>query len=105
DNSELWLSTDSDPNNKVLIASVATWTNSRQWDKFSSQQSQSISLTAGQKYYVEVLQKENTGGDNIAVGWTGPGIATTTVIDGIFLSPYESGSGSTPAQISISSGD
>jgi len=92
DDSELWLSTDSNPANKVKIASVSGWTNPQEWTKYPSQQSSSRSLTAGQDYYIEVLHKENAGGDNVAVGWTGPGIAAITVIPGSYLSPYASGS-------------
>ena len=42
----------------------------------TTQQSAAITLTAGQKYYIEVLQKEGTDGDNVAVAWQGPGICT-----------------------------
>jgi hypothetical protein len=31
-------------------------------------------LTANKKYYIEALHKDGTGGDNLAVGWQGPGI-------------------------------
>ncbi|HZG74217.1 MAG TPA: fibronectin type III domain-containing protein, partial [Paenibacillus sp.] len=93
DNTELWLSTGSSPANKSLIASVTGFTGSREWSKYTSQQSSAVSMTAGQSYYVEVLHKEGGGGDNVAVGWTGPGFPTITVIPGSFLSPY---SGSTP---------
>ncbi|HZG56690.1 PA14 domain-containing protein [Paenibacillus sp.] len=96
DHSELWLSTDANPSNKVKIAGVTGWTTPKDWTKYSSQQSSAIALTAGQKYYVEVLHKENAGGDNVAVGWTGPGISTITVIGGEHLSPY-TGASSTPA--------
>ncbi len=73
DNSELWLSNDDDPVNKRLIASVSGWTSSRQWDKYGSQQSAQIYLEAGQRYYIEALQKEGGGGDNLAVRWMLPG--------------------------------
>ena len=36
-----------------------------------------ITLTAGQRYYVEALQKEGGGGDNLAVGWAKPGQSTS----------------------------
>ncbi len=88
DASELWLSTSSNPANKTLIASVATWTNSQEWTKFPSQQSALIALTAGQQYYIEALQKEGTGGDNLAVGWTLPGGALERPIPGIRLLPF-----------------
>lgn len=72
DNSQLFLSTNSSPASKQLIASVDAWTSSREWDKFASQQSNPINLIAGQQYYIEVLQKEGTGGDNLAVRWQLP---------------------------------
>ena len=46
DSSELWLSTDSNPANKTMIANVSGWTNSEEWTKYASQQSSSIALTA-----------------------------------------------------------
>ena len=65
--------------NKVEIASVPDWTDSRQWNKYSTQKSapSPITLTAGQRYYVEALQKEGGGGDNLAVGWAKPGESTS----------------------------
>jgi hypothetical protein len=87
DNGQLRLSTDDNPSNAVLIAYVNDWTDSRQWTKYSSQTSSPKSLLAGHKYYIEALQKEGGGGDNIAVAWQGPGI-TQQVIDGAYLSPY-----------------
>ncbi|MCJ7729031.1 MAG: Ig-like domain-containing protein [Sedimentisphaerales bacterium] len=86
DNGELWLSTDDSPANAARIAYVLEWTNSREWNKDPNQQSLPISLTAGQKYYVEVLQKEGSGGDNVAVAWQGPGLSQQ-VINGAYLSP------------------
>ena len=78
DNGELWLSTTSSPANKTRIAYHTQWTNSREWNKYATQKSVAITLTAGQLYYVEALMKEGTGGDNMAVGWAKPGQATTT---------------------------
>lgn len=93
DNSKLFLSSNDNPNNASIIAQVNSWTSSREWGKFPSQQSSGISLTACQPYYFEVLQKEEGGGDNLAVGWTGPGFGSITVIDGDYLSPF---TGATP---------
>ena len=86
DGGELWLSTSTNQNNAVLIASVATWTDPLQWDTFPSQKSASILLQAGQVYYIKALQKDGTGGDHVAVAWQGPGF-TRTVIDGMYLAP------------------
>ena len=88
DYSQLWLSTDTDPCHAVQIAYVSGWTSSREWTKYPSQTSTPKPLLAGHKYYIEALQKEGTGGDNIAVAWQGPGVATQQVIDGVYLSPY-----------------
>jgi hypothetical protein len=84
DSSELWLSTDEDPANGQLIAYVDGWTNSRQWTKYTSQQSRAISLQAGQKYYIEALMKEGGGSDNIAVAWQPPS-GVQEVISGRFM--------------------
>jgi len=89
DASELWLSTDSDPANAVLIANVPGWTSSRQWDKYpAEQQSASIPLIGGNKYYIMALQKEHGGGDNLAVAWEESDWLTREVISGYYLSPY-----------------
>jgi len=87
DYSELRLSTSANPANATVVASVPGWTNAREWTKYAQQKSALITLQAGQKYYIEAVQKEGTGGDNLAVGWEVPGQALT-VIDGLYLSPY-----------------
>src|SRR2546427_8593654 len=56
DNSVLYLSTDADPAHKVPIASVTSWTNSRQWNTYPSQKSAPILLTNMFRYYVQALQ-------------------------------------------------
>ena len=89
DNCELWLSTSTNQALKQRIAYHTSWTNSREWNKFTTQKSAAITLTAGMMYYVEALVKEGTGGDHMSVGWARPGQATTTpseVIPGSQLS-------------------
>jgi PA14 domain len=96
DNSELLLSINDNPANKVSIATVPDWTDSRQWNKYSTQKSSAaIPLDAGHRYYVEALQKEAGGVDNLAVGWAKPGESTSApseVIPGSVLSPFSGGS-------------
>lgn len=75
---ELWLSTTNSPANKIKIAFNSSATNSRQWNKYVSQKSIAVALTAGQQYYVEALMKESTGNDNLAVGWAKPGQSTNS---------------------------
>jgi hypothetical protein len=86
DASQLWLSTDQNPANKVSICQVSGWTSSREWGKYAEQQSKTIPLIAGRKYYIEALQKEGGGGDNLAVAWQCPSISRQ-VIPGQYLSP------------------
>ena len=45
-----------------------------------------VNLVAGQQYYIEAFSKEGTGGDNLSVAWSGPGIARQ-VIPGDALTP------------------
>ncbi len=87
DTAELWLSTDATSGNATKIAYVPSYTGSRAWNTYSQQKSITISLVAGQKYYIQALMKEGGGGDNLAVAWQGPGI-TQQVIDGQYLQPY-----------------
>ena len=89
DHSELWLSTDADPANKVRIAYHTGWTSPRQWTKYATQQSAPIALVAGQQYYIEALYKEDEGGDNMAVGWQLPDGTMERPIPGNRLSPFE----------------
>ncbi|MDX2140863.1 MAG: PA14 domain-containing protein [Chloroflexota bacterium] len=86
DSVELWLSTTASRANATRIAFHTSWTNSREWTKFASQTSTSITLTAGRAYYIEALMKEGGGGDNLAVAWQTPADSTRTVIPGTNLS-------------------
>src|SRR5208282_5778949 len=72
DYSELWFSTNANPTNASLIASVSGWTNPQIWNSYSSQQSAPFNLQAGQRYYIEARHKQGGGGDNLAVGWAMP---------------------------------
>ena len=72
DNSVLYLSSTDSPVQKAPIASVNAWTSSRVWTTEPNQQSVGITLTSGKQYYIEALQKEGAGGDNLAVRWQLP---------------------------------
>jgi hypothetical protein len=88
DAAELWLSANDGPADKVKIAYVSSWTNYREWNKFSSQQSVPIALQSGKKYYIEVLHKEASGGDHVSVGWQLPDGTYERPVPGMRLSPY-----------------
>lgn len=72
DQSHLYLSTDQNPDNKELIAEVPGWTSPRVWNLFAEQQSRSITLQAGRRYYIEALMVEGSGDDHLAVRWQLP---------------------------------
>ena len=86
DSGELWLSTDADPANAVLIAQTTTWTRQNEWDKHPSQVSAAINLNGGQRYYIEVRHKQADQKDTLAVAWQPPG-GERQVIEGEFLAP------------------
>jgi hypothetical protein len=79
DDSELWLSTDYTAAGKVKIASNVGWVVPHSYFSKPSQRSAPVSLVAGQKYYFEVLHKEDLFGDHVEVAWTLP--------DGTFQDP------------------
>lgn len=82
DQSQLFISTDSSPANKRMVAQVLSWTNSRQWDKEANQQSLPIALEQGKRYYIEALMVEGSGGDNLAVRWQLPNFSIEEPIPG-----------------------
>lgn len=95
----LFLSTDDNPANKVMIAGYDGWTNQREYINTSRspaitafQHSNPITLKAGQKYYIEGDWKEGGGGDHMSVAWVKPGdpaIANgAAAIPGKYLLPY-----------------
>jgi len=112
DGSDLFLSTDSDPANKKLIAQESGWSGVRNWesvgggstleDKNSStfagtewpdtnaDGGATITLQQGQAYYIEALVKEGGGGDNLAVAVEDPNgiIDPFLPIPGEFLSSH-----------------
>ena len=80
DGSELYLSTDDNPANKVKIASLET--------AGSGQQSEVVTLTAGQRYYIEALGQHADWADSLSVHWTIPGGEANAAITKTYLSPY-----------------
>jgi hypothetical protein len=83
DDSDLFLSADSNPANKYLIAQETKWSNSREWltsgggsvlaskrsDTFAATTwptGNTVSLTAGVQYYLEAVHAQGNGGDGFA---------------------------------------
>ena len=89
DHSRLWLSTDDNPANKVLLCEVVGSTGAAEWTKFPAQKSNPVTLKANKKYYIEALHRDGTGGDHVGVGWGGPTIgAGPVIIAGMYLAPW-----------------
>lgn len=91
DNSELWLSSDDNPANRIKIAAISGYasTSYRQWDKYTSQKSSLIPLQADTRYYIEALHKEGTAYDHLSVGWQLPNGTLERPIPGARLSPFQ----------------
>jgi Concanavalin A-like lectin/glucanases superfamily/Bacterial lectin/PA14 domain len=83
DTGELWLSSNEDPAGKTLIAQngLMLGQDPNDWFISPSQQSAPLSLVQGQKYYFELLQKEDNDGteDSASIAWLLP--------DGTFQGP------------------
>lgn len=69
----LYLSTDENPANKVVIASHNAWTDNYDYTKMTNQMSGTISLVAGHRYYIELVEKNGGGGFNMSATWQKPG--------------------------------
>ncbi|MFM7183089.1 MAG: PQQ-dependent sugar dehydrogenase [Verrucomicrobiales bacterium] len=88
DNAELWLSTTESPDQRQRIARVPEWTDAGDYGKFPEQVSAAIPLQAGKFYFIEALQKEGGGGDNLGVAWSYTG-QSRVIVPGSRLSPWQ----------------
>jgi autotransporter-associated beta strand protein len=106
DASELYLSTSEDPASKTKIAYVSNAVGSRNYTAQANQKSAAISLTAGQRYYIEALHKEGGGGDHVSVGVDLPGGTQNRPIPASKLDPYYTAAPPTPANtVTIAASD
>lgn len=135
DGADLYLSTDTDPANKKLIAQEAGWSNVRnyttigggstveakcsqtftgtQWPtKDPTWGGAKITLQANKPYYIEALFKEGGGGDNLSVAVQDPGytIDYGMPIPGAYLSSIDKNSGpvtivTPPQSITVNEGE
>lgn len=87
DQAGLFLSTNDDSANKVLIAYNVTPTGYRNWTNTPTQKSAPIRLVQGARYYIETLHKQATGANYLSVGWVLPNGVGEGPIPGSRLSP------------------
>jgi hypothetical protein len=94
DPSQLWLSSNADPQNLAQIAQASTYTSSFK-EPGAENTSALQPLVAGQSYFIRALQTENTGGDWVKVAWRMEGDTTAAAslspIPGAYLSSYAPG--------------
>ncbi|MFM8414285.1 MAG: PA14 domain-containing protein [Planctomycetota bacterium] len=88
DDVQLSLSTDADPANATRIAFTSAITAPFAWTASPTQTSAPINLVQGQRYFFEVLHKEQGGFNHWAVGWTTPASSTVTVIGSDNIEPW-----------------
>ncbi len=83
DASELWISTDSTEANLALVAAETGCCNAFQEPGAAQTTATPLHMVAGQKYYIQSLHKEGTGGDYVQVAWR----ASTDTTPAASLSP------------------
>jgi hypothetical protein len=106
DNSQLSLSTDADPANAAIIASEASCCGPFE-EPGAPETSAAILLNAGQRYYIEAIWKEGSGGDYCDVAWRKVGDTNTAInlpfIPGAILETYAPPATFTAPTVSIAS--
>ncbi len=90
DAARLYISDDEEPVNAWLRAEL-TAPSSVAPDWSTAAKTEMLQMYAGRRYYFEVLHKEDSGSDNLAIGWAKPGQPTTApseVVPGYVLTQY-----------------
>ena len=107
DQSELWMNISGiEPEGKTLIATASRAVGRYRWDQREGQQSEAITLTKGQQYYIEALHKESGWGDHLAVAYRLAGSeADPQVIPGVMLSPMDGEANLTNTELQVNAGE
>src|SRR6185436_5163627 len=93
----LSLSTDESPFDRTQIAVSAATSFYRQYYAYPSQQSVSIFLQAGRRYYIEGIHSSGNGNDSFSAGWKLPNGVVEMPIPGTRLIPFGSNAVSPPS--------
>jgi len=88
--SQVFLSTDTSIENAVMICESTTTLSGdpENWTNSPKQKSDPVALVAGQRYYIQILQKEGNTSDHCSVAWDITQPDVPTIVDGAYLSPY-----------------
>lgn len=89
DASAAYLSLNAEARHKQLICSVPGNTLATEFDKYLTQVSAPVLLQAGRHYYIELLHKEATQSDHLALYWQTPSNATRVVVPGSGLVQWQ----------------
>ncbi len=84
---DVWLSPDAAPVSAKKIAVVREATRPGEWNRDGDQQSDPISLKAGQTYYLEARQRQANAPGFLAVAWRGPDFERR-ILGGEHLTPW-----------------
>jgi signal transduction histidine kinase len=87
--SELWLSADdtSAEARKIAFIKSGDWVNQHEWNRYASQKSETIKLSADKTYYIEAIAEQLLLDENLAVAWQPPDFKRQ-IIDGRYLTPW-----------------
>ena len=85
--SELWISPNANPADKIKIAEVTRSTPYSKWPHTHEAESAPVNLEAGKHYYLEVLQAQASGSTQLAVRWRLPNGVEERPIPGWRLTP------------------
>jgi hypothetical protein len=83
----LYVSQDEEMTNAVEVAYVDGWCAVDEWNKYPSQHSEVMNLKKGQIMAVMAFFQEDGGGDNMDLGWTGPGLSSD-ITNPTYLTDY-----------------
>jgi mannan endo-1,4-beta-mannosidase len=87
--SELWLSTDETPANKVKLTEIIAGTPYSKWPHTHEAGSRPVKLEPGKRYYLEVKQKQAAGSAHLSVRWQLPNGIEERPIPGSRLAPLD----------------
>ena len=88
DQAGLFLSTNEDSANKVLIAYNLNPVGFRAWTATATQKSVPVPFVKGARYYIETLHKQSSGTNHLSVRWVLPNGTNEAPIPGSRLSPF-----------------